>query len=247
MKSFILFFIISLTPLLSFGQVNVEDLRGDSKEGFSGNIDVGFERLTGNNDVLVYALKNRVDYVRNIHHTFLQLSSEKGVNEGEDFKNEAFAHLRWTTMWWGFAGTDFFIQSQYDDFKDLKIRQLEGGYLRLVSPLFDGEVALGLGAMSEYEQLKEGGGEGFTARFTNYVSLTEKWFDGKFKMSLTGYYQPKVEDHSDYRMTAVGQMDVNIIGGFSILPSFKYSYDSKPPKGVVVDDLQLKLYMRYHW
>ena len=247
MKTFILTFIILLTPFISYAQVNIEDLRGKSKEGFSGNVDLGFERLTGNNDVLVYASKNRVDYVHCLHHLFLQVSAERGVNEGEDFKNEAFAHLRWTAMWWGFAGTDLFVQSQYDDFKDLRIRQLEGVYLRLVSPLLDGEVALGIGVMSEFEQLQEGESDGFTNRLTNYVSLSEKWYEGKFKMSLTAYYQPKVEDKSDYRVTAVGQVDVNIIGGFSILPSFKYSYDSKPPKEVVVDDLQLKLYMRYRW
>ena len=178
---------------------------------------------------------------------FLQMSAEKGESDGEDFKNEAFAHLRWTAMWWGWAGTELFVQSQYDDFKDLHIRQLEGGYLRLVSPLFDGEVALGVGMMSEYEQLQEGDGDGFTTRSTNYISLTEKWFDGKFKMAFTTYYQPKIEDTSDYRITAVGQVDVNIIGGFSILPSFKYSYDSKPPKDVVVEDIQLKLYVRYRW
>ena len=158
-----------------------------------------------------------------------------------------FAHLRWTAMWWGFAGTDLFVQSQYDDFKDLRIRQLEGGYLRLVSPLLDGEVALGIGAMSEYESLQEGESDGFTTRLTNYISLTEKWYKERLKMSLTAYYQPKLEDKSDYRVTAVGQLEAKIVGGLSILPSFKYSYDSKPPREVVVDDLQLKIYVRYSW
>lgn len=228
-------------------QVNIEDTRGEAKQGFTGRVDLGFERLSGNNDTLSYFLKSRTDYVRSYNHFFLVLEGTRGESRDELFKDQAFAHLRWTSMWGGWVGTDLFVQSQYDSFKDLVLRQLEGGYIRFVSPLFDGQVALGLGAMSDYEKLKDGGGEGFTARYTSYASLSEALMDKKVKISLTGYYQPKVGLLSDYRIIAIGQLEVSVIGKLSLVPTFSYSYDSRPPTDIQVDDSETKLLLRYRW
>lgn len=238
---------ICLYAFDAHAQVNIEDTRGDAKQGFTGRIDLGFERLSGNNDTLSYFLKSRTDYVRSYNHFFLVLEGTRGESRDELFKDQAFAHLRWTSMWGGWIGTDLFVQSQYDSFKDLVLRQLEGGYIRFVSPLFDGQVALGLGAMSDYEELKNGDGEGFTARYTSYVSLSEALMDKKVKISLTGYYQPKVGQLSDYRITAIGQLEVSMIGKLSLVPTFSYAYDSRPPTDVQVDDSETKLLLRYRW
>lgn len=240
--------LLFLTPSLVFAQVNIESSRGGGKQGFTGNLDVGFERKTGNTDVLSYILKTRLDYVSGKHHTFLQLERSEGSSRGVDFKDEAFGHARWTMMFGGWYGSDLFVQSQYDTFKDLMLRQLEGGYLRIVAPLFAGEVAVGLGAMAEFERLKGGGGEGFSARYTSYLSLTESLSQERVKISLTGYYQPKIKDLSDYRMTFIGQIEVLFFDkSFSLVPSASYAYDSRPPVGVVVDDSQTTLYLRYRW
>jgi len=240
--------LLCFVPTLAFAQVNIESSRGGDKQGFTGNIDVGFERKTGNTDVLAYVLKTRLDYVSGKHHTFLQLERGEGSSRGVAFKDEAFGHARWTMMFGGWYGSDLFVQSQYDSFKALMLRQLEGGYLRLVAPLFAGEIAVGLGAMSEYERLKGGGGDGFTARYTSYLSLTESLSQDRVKISVTGYYQPKVRDFSDYRMTFIGQVEVFLLEKtFSLVPTASYAYDSRPPEGVVVRDTESTLILRYRW
>jgi len=234
-------------PSLAFAQVNIEEIRGDAKQGFTGKTDLGFEFQSGNTETISYAVSSRVDYGSGVHHYFLQLATERSETPQALVKDNAFAHLRWTAMWWGSVGTDFFAQSQYDSFKDLVLRQLEGGYVRVVVPIISGQVALGLGGMSEFEMLKGGKGEGFTARMTNYISLSEVLADKKLKIDLTTYYQPKFKDFSDYRLTLVSQVDFAIVGKLSFLPSFSYSYDSNPPSGVRVDDSMVKTSLRYSW
>ena len=247
MKDFLLFLLICSYAFDVNSQVNIEDTRGEAEGGFTGRVDVGFERLSGNSSTLSYFLKSRTDYVRSYDHFFLVLEGTRGESRTEMFKDQAFAHLRWTSMWGGWVGSDLFVQSQYDSFKDLVLRQLEGGYLRLVSPLFDGQVALGLGAMSDYERLKNGKGEGFIIRGTSYLPLSESLFGKKVKVSVTGYYQPKLKVFSDYRLTAIGQLEVSIIGKLSLVPTFSYTYDSRPPTDIQVDDSETKLLLRYRW
>ena len=234
-------------PSVAVAQVNIEEIRGKAKEGVSGKTDLGFEFQSGNTEAISYSISSRGDYGKGVHHYFLQFSAERSEAPQALVKDNAFAHLRWTAMWWGVLGTDFFVQSQYDHFKDLTLRQLEGGYLRVVLPIISGQVAFGLGGMSEFEKLNKGKGEGFAARMTNYVSLSEVLADKKLKIDLTAYYQPKFRDFSDYRVTLVSQVDLAIIGKLSFLPSFSYSYDSNPPNGVQVEDSIMKTSLRYSW
>lgn len=247
MREILLFLLVCFYDFGVYAQVNIEDTRGDAEQGFTGRLDLGFERLSGNNDTLSYFLKSRTDYIQSYNHFFLVLESTKGESREGLFKDQAFAHLRWTSMWGGWVGSDLFVQSQYDSFKDLVLRQLGGGYLRFVSPLLDGQVALGLGAMSDYEKLKADRGEGLIARFSSYLSLSEALAEKKIKISLTGYYQPKVSDSSDYRLIAIGQLEVTVVGKLSLVPTFSYTYDSRPPTDVQVDDSETKLLLRYRW
>ncbi len=234
-------------PSVALAQVNIEEIRGKAKEGFSGKADVGFDLQSGNTETVSYRGSTRVDYASGLHHYFLQLAMDRSETPKVLVKDNAFAHLRWTAMWWGYLGTDLFVQSQYDFFKDLTLRQLEGGYLRLVIPVTSGQLAFGVGGMSEYELLKEGKGEGFTLRMTNYISLSEELSKKRVKFDLTAYYQPKFDDFSDYRLTFVSQLNITIVGQFSVLPSINYAYDSNPPNGVRVDDSSTRVSLRYSW
>ncbi len=239
--------LLILLPSFTFAQVNIEEIRGKAKEGFSGKADVGFDLQSGNTETISYRGSTRVDYASGYHHYFLQLAIDRSETPQALVKDNAFAHLRWTAMWWGSLGTDLFVQSQYDFFKDLTLRQLEGGYLRLVFPVTSGQIAFGVGGMSEYELLKEGKGDGFTLRMTNYISLTEVLSKKRIKFDLTAYYQPKFEDFSDYRLTLVSQLNITVVGQLSVLPSLNYAYDSSPPSGVRVDDSSTRVSLRYSW
>lgn len=66
-------------------------------------------------------------------------------------------------------GIDVFSQAEYNPFKALSIRQLNGAYAR-IEPLSDETLSIGLGCMMDYEKLSKGQSDGLVARGTSYVS-----------------------------------------------------------------------------
>lgn len=255
MKEILLALLILGASSEALGQVNVEDMRGKRKENLSKGdvpifvrIDLGLDYRSGNNDVLATSFGFRYDVWADNHHAFLQTNYDHGSSNGEEFKDEAFAHLRWTNMFGGWYGSDLFIQSQYDAFKDLSLRQLEGGYVRFEGALgHRGLGSFGLGAMSEYENLKSGEGDGFAFRGTSYLSYSKsggKLPEQGMALNLTAYFQPKILNPSDFRVFVVAQAELKWLDWVSLVPMIRYAYDSHPPNGVESSDLQTKLFLR---
>mgnify|MGYP001421004951 CR=1 FL=1 len=247
----ILLILILLLPNISFGQVNIESIRGNDKEKpFWGEVKGGLEVQRGNVDITSFDINFLIHFKKKKHHVFLQEKSAQGQQSDKKFKNNSFVHFRWTWMKWNILGTELFTQFQQDEFKSLKIRQLNGGGLRAeIIKKEDISLSLGSGAMLDHEVILDKQTSTLW-RSTSYLTFL-KSFDEKKKnlILLTLYYQPLLSNHKDYRINLEANVRTILITSLSLFieNSINFMYDTKPPEGILTNDLVIKSSLVYEW
>lgn len=240
-----------LLPSISFGQVNIESIRNNDKQKpLWGEVKGGLELQRGNVDITSFDLDLLVHYKINRHHVFLQSKNSQGQQSDKKFKNNSFVHLRWSWMKWNTIGIELFTQLQQDEFKSLKIRQLNGGGLR--SEIIKKEnisLSIGSGAMLDHEVILNKQSSTLL-RSTSYLSII-KSFDKKKKnlILFTLYYQPLFNNHTDYRINLESNVKTVLISNLNIYieNSINFMYDTKPPEDILTNDVVVKSNLVYLW
>lgn len=247
----ILLILMLLLPSISFGQVNIESIRNNDKEKpFWGEVKGGLELQRGNVDITSFDINFLIHFKKKNHHIFLQEKTSQGQQSDKKFKNNSFLHLRWTWMKWNIIGPEIFTQLQQDEFKSLKIRQLNGGGLRAeLIKKEDISLSLGSGAMLDHEEILDKQTSTLW-RSTSYLTFL-KSFDKKKKnlILLTLYYQPLLSNHEDYRINLEANVRTILITSLSLFieNSINFMYDTKPPEGILTNDLVIKSNLVYEW
>lgn len=237
--------LLLLTPFSSLAQVvNIEGDRGDKSKGSHGAIESSLFLQRGNVQVFQYQASIRLDFVGDTHHGLIIGSTSHGENQDSTFQNESYSHLRMTSMWWGYAGTEVFTQFQKDDFKLLTLRQLTGCGLRFT--FLEDMVAIGAGGMTDFEKIKDTNQKALDVRGTSYIKIGKEW-SKDIKGQLIAYFQPLFSDFSDYRILTTGSIEFQLNNIFSIVNEVTYNYDTRPPENVVSEDTQLKIKLKIKW
>ena len=240
-----------LLPNFALGQVNIESIRNNDKEKpFWGEIKGGLELQRGNVDITSFDINFLIHFKKKKHHVFLQEKSAQGQQSDKKFKNNSFVHFRWTWMKWNIIGTELFTQLQQDEFKSLKIRQLNGGGLRAeLIKKKDISLSLGSGAMLDHEEILDKQTSTLW-RSTSYLTFL-KSFDEKKKnlILLTLYYQPLLSKYKDYRINLEVNVRTILITSLSLFieNSINFMYDTQPPEGILTNDLIIKSNLVYTW
>jgi len=154
---------------------------------------------------------------------------------GKGLLNSGFVHLRHNFKLTGRIKTFEFYQLQFNDILLLTKREVFGAGLRFSllnkdSLKFD----LGMGLMREIELLDE------TALLPDELSVTKyyratsvgsiKWLLSKtITIDNVIYYQPYLEDFTDYRLLNDFNLVVSLTSNFGLITSLTTRYDSKPP------------------
>lgn len=247
MKILLLVFVFLSTSFFSIenvaSQVNIESKRVKSTTKSKFLSEVGIDFNDGEVKVLEYNVALRFDKKFNINNSLLSLFEYKyGETDSEAFKNELFFHTRFTSMFLleRSLGLEFFVQTQKNEFFDIKLRQLLGFVIRkqlFHISVFDGY--LGLGVMKEWEEL-ENNPNNDDYRLTNYLTfILEK--DKKYKILNTTYYQPLVTQLNDYRVTSEFAIIFEFTKVIGLKNSIQLQYDSNPPKDIERYNLSLNV------
>lgn len=231
MRSLFLSFLIF--PSLSFAQVNMESDRGGDKEGWGLKTDFGITLQSGNVETFSYKLGLRADLARGKNHLYLVLNNQYGEEGGVSFRDQGFGHIRWTHMR-GPVGFETFTQVEYDDFRLLQTRQLNGLGLRVE---FMEVLAVGISGMSDFESIQKRDEGQLDWRGSSYISLDEDLGES-FKIHVVSYYQPLFKDFSDCRLYSIATLSASVTKTFSIKNQVSYAFDTRPPDGVEKKDLQ---------
>lgn len=243
-------------------QVNAEMLRQNLlKPGFGIHLDTTLSVARGNVEVLDVGASGRIQYqtlypvsparpgeepplpfVR--QRVFITGSGRFAESAAGPFTSQTYLHMRWTGMWHPRAGSDVFVQHQYNRFFRLQRRSLVGAGLRVDIVHHPALLLWGGSAyMMEYELINVQPGaldapETLRHRWTSYLSGRLSFAGGRLLAQSTTYFQPRFDDFSDYRILE----ELEALGKVTDVLSFGMTmgilHDSAPPTGVKTTDLR---------
>jgi hypothetical protein len=239
--------LLLLISLQLFAIVTIKPREVGEKPGISGSVSGSFETKRGNTDKDNYAAALQLQYDSN--STYLvwgMVDGAYGESSGVTDTNELYGHLRYIRNIRGkWLAYEVFSQLEEDEFKAIKDRILFGAdyRIKLMRPKGEwGGLFVGLGAMLEYI--------GYTTsvdpaernvRLNSYLSYSLV-FNSDSRFVLNGYYQPKIDDFSDYIVTLAGELEVRIYKQLFIGITSTYAHDSKPAVGVKEDDFSQRTF-----
>lgn len=237
---YLLVIFLSFTPSL-FALVSIAPVDIGSNPGFSGNVSGALSSKSGNTEKEDYALGLRIQYDEgNNYLVWGRLTYNYGTSNGVKNEDRTFGHLRTILAidhedWCG----EFFIQSEQNKFKDINERSLVGTDLRWRFFNSDtwGKGYFGLGGLVEtidYAHTTLNPTE-TNVRLNSYVAYTKGFVNGS-KLSYVGYYQPKIDQSSDYVSSNTIELIVPVYGKLNLSLTGQYAYDSHPPIGVKPED-----------
>lgn len=154
------------------------------------------------------------------------------------------AHLRHSFFFDPRTRSFAFVQIQADESLEVQRRFLVGGGLRrsLVVREGGGGIDLGVGVMYENERI-ETGEEESVVRGTNLLVVNGS--TGPVALTLTGFFQPLLDDWADHRVSAAGSAAVPLGTRWDLEISLNWRRDSRPPMGVEPNDAGITVGLRF--
>jgi len=236
LKFFALFFVFFYTYAEAI--ITVEPIEIGAKPGVSGKIGGSFQTKRGNTNKDEYAGAIQFQYDNNESYTiWSNVTFSYGEVAGIRNTNKTFIHLRAIHRLSKKIDWETYVQSSTNEFTKVEKRRLGGAGLRLhLKTKKIGDLFLGLGAY--YEAI------GYTTdvdpyehntRVNSYIAYTKE-FSETTKFVYTGYYQPNVNDMSDYITSNSISLKIQIYKKLYLNFILYYDVDSKPAVGVEKTD-----------
>lgn len=242
-----IFFLYGLTIQ---AQVNTEKYRKYGiGEGYKVNFSTFLNFRTGKTQYTSWKGNIRVDYSKNQFGYFLVGNLDKKSTSEKRIQNEGFLHLRGIWRLTDQLNWESFLQRQFDEFIDLRYRNLVGTTLnyrwidkigkRDSTARFSSNVSIGIMYEMENYSAEPDNIKKYLFRSTNFFTID--WSIHK-KLSLNSvvYYQPAYYDFKDFRMIADLSFDYYIHEYFALVFLFSGRYNSKPVTPVKKYDLSFE-------
>jgi len=244
-----IFFILLISAQL-FAIVIIKPREVGEKPGVSGAVSGALETKRGNTDKDNYAAAFQLQYDSNTTYLIWGVvNGAYGESSGVADTNNLYGHLRYIeNIRDNWLAYELFTQLEEDEFKKIKDRFLIGAgcRVRLLRPKAAwGGVFLGLGAMYEYVSYStQSDSLERNMRFNSYLAYSLD-FNTDSRFALSGYYQPKATDFSDYLLTLLGGLEVRVYKQLYIGLVAEYTHDSKPATGVKKDDYSQRTFFEF--
>lgn len=229
-------FLILLIPCLAIAQVNTEKLRTEEKEGFSGNVSLGYGMAMGNSEYLSFTPAARIDYNTKNYTNFIAASynrKQSQLKNGKEFllAHKGFTHIRSCRKIIPFFSWEVFGQWEFNEFINLERRLLGGTGARMnVLSSTSTKLIVGTGGMFEHEVYNAEDDKSLW-RSTNYVRFTWQFTEhGSFQ--TTGYYQVAVKEPKDYRIISDSGLQLKLSSWLIFGTFAELRFDNDPSVGV---------------
>jgi hypothetical protein len=236
-----------------YSQVNTERYRYiEDSLGFSGIIKLDASIRTGNTDIQEIGSEILLDYKKPESTILFIMNGDYGWNKGQQFSNEALAHLRYVQALNESLKFEVFAQVNYDKSLLLLFRSLGGAGLRF--KLFETKHSMlwfGSAYMLEYERYSEPRRfiekkKILANRWSNYLSYNLR-IQKNVSISSVIYYQPRFNLWRDTRILSENSLIVNLSGSFSLFVNFKLRYDRFTPVSIKKVDTRTKFGFIYNF
>jgi len=217
----------------------------DRRAGNEGYATLGFtfDGRTGNTEYAEFDLAGAVGYRGNRHWTRFYPTYNIRHSEGRTVEDARSAHLRHSLFLNPRTRSFAFVQLQADESLKIQRRFLVGAGLRrsLVVTEAGGGIDLGVGMMYE-EERAESGEKDSVLRGTNLLVVNGA--AGSVALTLTGFFQPLLDNWRDHRVSAEGSAAIPLRDRWDLAVSLVWRRDSRPPPGVERDDAGIKIGLR---
>ncbi len=153
------------------------------------------------------------------------LSNSQGETSGE---NRAYQHIRYNYLWKEKIVWEAFSQIQYDEILRIQKRLLLG-----TGPRFNlmkkekSDIHLGVAYMYEYEQELDTAVFHRDHRISSFLSA-DKTFENGHSISTIGYYQPVIDNFSDFRVSLGFRLALKIASNLAFNFNVNLNYDAQP-------------------
>lgn len=216
--------------------MNIESIRQNSKEGTQGELGLKVNGQTGNSEKLTGEFSTLT--LKRVERNEILGAGKYRYGESRKVKDahEGNLHARYTRYLDDWKGIESFAQTEFDEFKMLKRRDLLGAGLRTVlSKNKANALYLGTGAFYEHEDFKDRIPSEETVRGNLYLSFV-RTFSDHVSGTLISYYQPSIESFRDFRVQIDSSLHVRLADSLSLTIEYDLQHDSEPAPGVKPTD-----------
>jgi DNA-dependent RNA polymerase auxiliary subunit epsilon len=232
---YIIFLLIITNQLYALVSIKPVDIGENT--GVTGGVELGLDTKRGNIHKDTYKASARIMYDNNISYVvWTQVSGEYAkANKVED-TNKKYLHIRYIhKLSDELLRYELFLQAQEDKFKAIKQRRVAGLGLRIkmFSTAISGQGYFGLGTLYENIRYIEPTIDPYenNIRVNSYLAYSIKFMSNS-SLAYTIYYQPLVEEFSDYVMTNDLELKLQVFKKLYLRFSLSYDKDSQPSKAI---------------
>lgn len=235
MKKIILMVILLfVTKSIQSQVINAESLRMvNDTTGWAGSVRLNFGFSKNVTEVINLKNKIHVQYKAKKHLIMFinKISFEKAADA--EFVNKGVQHLRYNYRMKPKLALELFLQNQYNEISKIDFRELAGaGFRYKLSKSEKYKVYLGSLIMHEYEkELNDLRTTNRDWRNSSYMSFSF-YFNKQISLISTTYYQPKLTDFSDFRISHQSALNITIVKNLAFNLAFNYTYDAFPVIGI---------------
>lgn len=234
MKKVLLLICLSLSFALQAQVVNTEKKRARNlDEGLNGSVDLSLALIRNSNDIIQLKSRINLNYVKKKHLVFALGDFGLFRANKSALVNRGFAHLRYNYEAHKRVIVEAFTQNQYNQIQKIRFRSLVGAGPRF--RLLENDSArffVGTLYMYEYEEVADSVGQfNRDHRLSSYVSAGYT-FNKLFSIDNITYFQPKINDWGDFRISSETQLLFHLTTYLSLNISFILNHDTQPPEGI---------------
>jgi len=160
--------------------------------------------------------------------------------DGADFVNKGVQHLRYNYRFHKRLSWEVFLQNQYNAISKIDYRRLAGTGPRYKLSMSEKYKAY-MGSLLMYENEKTTETPSITHqdwRNSTYLSFSF-YFNENISLVSTSYYQPKLQEFSDYRISHQSALAFKILKNLSFKTAFNFTYDANPVVGIPQKEYEL--------
>jgi len=224
--------------------VDIESMRvGDPPQGYSGSLNVSLDGESGYTDKISTSSGARLEWHAGKITNFAIFRYDYEETSDVADTNYLLLHLRHIRAVTKTTAYEGFIQMERNEFARLSFRGLIGGGVRLAL----GEKTavksshLGLGGFYTRENLTSVPGTTDSGirkywRLSTYLNYVRQ-LNEQVKVLSTTYYQPAVDDFSDYRLLEEASLGVKMTDTLDLKLSLDVTHQSEPPQTVEKTDI----------
>ncbi|MDH5570480.1 MAG: DUF481 domain-containing protein [Gammaproteobacteria bacterium] len=229
----------------AFSIVNIEGMqldKNDKAAAFVGQLNLAISGKNGNTNNFKAGLGGRLQWFETGYTRFMVFNHEYGESADVKDTDKSFLHLRHIHYYSDSLAWELFGQLERNEFTRLSMRALAGAGVRwtLLEQPVRHALDLGLGGFYSVEKLDDttgttDGGRDNVTRANIYLVYKYKISDNA-RLTNTAYYQPDVEETSDYRLLDQFGLQVDLNSSLSLSISIDVAKDNQPPQNIKATD-----------